>query len=161
MGLMHLWSEVRLCRVIHYIGQREVLLYTWSFVVQRTVAQGHSQSRKEDTHYGAMRYSRQRRDKTTHDRGQSVACKVNSLDAEQEYRLTIYSLYTGQKRGGAAGLLRTKEKQYSRAARLRRAEERQYSKSTRCSGQREGGTTELLALLRTAKKQYTPGSPIK
>ncbi len=29
MGLMYLWSEVRLCRVIHYTGQREVvLLYT-------------------------------------------------------------------------------------------------------------------------------------
>ncbi len=56
-------------------------------------------------------------------------------------------------------LLRTKEKQYSRAARLRRAEERHYSKSARCSGEREGGTTGLLALLRTAKKQYSPGSP--
>jgi hypothetical protein len=76
MGLMHLWSEVRLCRVIHYIGQREVLLYTYLVICcTKDSSSEPFKSRKEDTHFRAMRYARQWRDNTTHDRGQTVSEK--------------------------------------------------------------------------------------
>jgi hypothetical protein len=161
MGLMHLWSEVRLCRVIHYIGQREVLLYTYMVICCTKLRAIHSGGQR--TRITGQCALQDKGDETTRDRGQSVACKINSLDAEQEYRLTIYSLYTGQRRGSTSGLFACAGQKRGSTARVLAAQERGKAVQKGCSLTQDRGETvqQGCLLLRTKVKQYNRAARLR